>query len=210
MNRKGISFFIPIAIGIHFSFFILPFAGHSQLVDSLSLDTMQGCASMKEALALPPDQVIKLVLSKKKLKEFPEEIRKFTNLQYLDLSKNSIKEVPQWIGELKSLQEIILSRTKIETLPSEFGSLTHLKYFIMNRSALQSLPTQIGYLTELESMDLWDDNLSSFPPELKKLKDNLKILDLRDVLVPDQVQAALKSYLPNTTIYFSPTCPCEK
>jgi len=187
----------------------LPLTSRCQLLDSLSLDTVTPCTSIKEAMT-DTGSIIKLDLSKQGLKAFPEEIRKLHNLQYLDLSKNKITELPDWIGELKNLQFLILSKNKIEQLPSGFCDLTHLKYFIMNRSELRGLPRCIGDLKELRSMDLWDDNLSYFPPELKDISGNLQTLDLRDVLINRATQADLKALLPNTTIYFSPSCPCEQ
>jgi Leucine-rich repeat (LRR) protein len=194
---------------VFFFIFFSPFAGSCQLLDSLSLDTLVACTSIHEAMK-DTANVLKLDLSKQKLTEFPKEIRKFPNLQYLDLSKNKITEVPGWIGELKDLQVLILSKTKIDSLPPQFGELSHLKYFTMNRCELQALPHSIGKLKELRRLDLWGDNLSSYPYELKYLSENLQVLDLRDVLVNDRAQAYLKSVLPNTTIYFSPVCPCER
>ena len=64
---------------------LLTFAVHkspAQLLDSLTLDTMQGHVSIQEALK-NPDTVIKLVLRKQHLKTFPLEILQFKNLQYL-------------------------------------------------------------------------------------------------------------------------------
>jgi Leucine-rich repeat (LRR) protein len=195
---------------ISYIFLILPFKGFSQdLLDSLSLDTLTACTSIQDGMA-DTANVLKLDLSKQKLKEFPNEIRKFVNLQYLDLSKNKITEVPAWIGELKNLQVLILSKNKIENLPDEFGQLSHLKDFIMNRSSLHGLPRSIGNLKELRTLNLWQDDLSYFPPELKDISGNLKTLDLRDVLVPDATQAHLRAILPNTAIYFSPICACER
>ncbi len=188
---------------------VFPFIGHCQLLDSLALDTMTGSTSIEQAMK-DPESVIKLELSKKKLDAFPDEIRKMTNLQYLDLSKNKIKEVPAWIGEMPNLQYLILSKTKIDTLPPEFGNIKHLKWFVMNRSELQKLPHSIGNLKELKYMDLWGSNISYFPAELKDLSDNLRLFQLQDVVISNTVQAALKAELPNTTIEFTPACPCEQ
>ena len=194
-----------------FFFFILliPFTSSCQLLDSLSLDTLMSCTSIQQGL-LDTANVIKLDLSKNKLSAFPEEIRKFPNLQYLDLSKNKITKIPSWIAELKNLQYLIRSKNKIDTLPPEFGDLAELKYFIMNRSELRSIPHSIGKLKELRYLDLWGDNLSYFPPELKNLSGNLLTFDLRDVVISNEIQAALKEWLPTTTIYFSPSCACEQ
>lgn len=194
-----------------FFLLILPFAGSSQidLLDSLSLDTMIGCTSIQQAM-LDTANVVKLDLSKKKLSDFPKDIRRLPNLQYLDLSKNKITAIPSWIGELKNLQYLILSKNKIDSLPYQFGYLINLRSFIMNRSALQALPRSIGNLKELRYMDLWGDNLSYFPPELKDISGNLQVLDLRDVLIPNSTQETIKAWLPSTVIYFSPACSCEQ
>jgi len=204
VRRKSYISYLIVSILVCF-----PFAGHCQLLDSLTLDTMVACKSITAALK-DTANVIKLDLSKKKLTDVPEAIRKFPNLQYLDLSKNKITEVPKWIGELKNLQFLILSKNKIDSLPPQFGDLIHLKYFIMNRGNLARLPHTIGNLKELRYIDLWDDDMSSYPFELKYISDNLRVLDLRDVLVSNASQAFLKSVLPNTTIYLSPPCVCER
>jgi Leucine-rich repeat (LRR) protein len=181
--------------------------GTTQALDSLSLDTMKGFTSIGDA-KINPDKVIKLVLSKHKLTEVPEEIRQFKNIQCLDLSKNKIKKLPPWIGELTSLQMLILSHNDIDTLPPQIGNLTNLKWFVMNRDPLEAIPDAIGGLTNLRYLDMWGDNIGYFPSQLNKLT-NLKYFDIRDILVNDEMQTTVKSYLPNTTIYFSPACPCK-
>ncbi|HWY98626.1 MAG TPA: hypothetical protein VNY36_06050 [Bacteroidia bacterium] len=181
--------------------------GSAQVLDSLSLDTMKGYTSIGDA-KVEPDKVIKLVLSKHKLTEVPEEIRQFKNIQCLDLSKNKIKKLPLWIGELSSLQMLILSHNDIDTLPPQIGKLTNLKWFVMNRTPLDAIPDAIGGLTNLRYLDMWGDNIGYFPSALNKLV-NLKYFDVRDILINDEEQAIIKSYLPNTTVYFSPACPCK-
>jgi len=188
---------------------LLPLASSAQLLDSLSLDTVTACTSIHDALN-DSTNVLKLDLSKQKLTEFPKELRKLTSLQYLDLSKNKITDLPTWIGELKDLQVLILYKNKIDSLRWQIGELSHLKYLDLNRTDLEKLPRSMGKLKELQTLNLWSDNIGSYPYELKNLSDNLKTLDLRDVLVNDASQKFLKAILPNTTIYFSPICPCER
>jgi Leucine-rich repeat (LRR) protein len=184
------------------------FAVNAQLMDSASMDTVEPVTSIEAAKSYS-GTLFKLVLEKQKFTEFPKEIRDFKNLQYLDLSKNKIKEVPEWIGELTSLQWLILSKNKIETLPHQIGELVNLKDLIMNKDELTSLPPEIGNLKELRYMDLWADNISSFPYQLKNLS-NLITLDLRDMTISEAVKSNLHSWLPNTKIFFTPTCACEQ
>jgi Leucine-rich repeat (LRR) protein len=181
--------------------------GHAQMLDSLSLDTMKGFTSIDQA-KLDPDKVIKLVLSKKKLTEIPEEIRQFKNLQYLDLSRNKLKKLPSWIGELHSLQTLVLSHNDIDTLPPQIGMLSNLKWFIMSRDPLDAIPDAFGDLTNLRYLDMWGDNIGYYPASLSKLV-HLRFLDLRDMLINQEEQSVLKSYLPNCDIEMSPACPCK-
>jgi len=182
--------------------------GNAQLLDSAQLDTVKPYLTIERAKA-NPDKVIKLVLTKKKLTEVPPEIRQFKNLQYLDLSRNKIKRLPDWIGELTNVQVLILSHNDIDTLTEQIGFMKHLKWFTMNRDPLDALPNAIGDLSELRMLDVWGDNIGYFPSSLGKLN-NLKFFDLRDILINDEEQATIKSYLPSTTIFFSPSCSCKE
>src|SRR5947208_942568 len=97
-------------------FFITSFVTKAQLLDSLALAAYQEYTDLAEALK-EPEKVIKIILRKKKLKEFPRELYKFKNLQYLDLSKNSIKELPDSLIEFKDLQFFSISKNGLERLP---------------------------------------------------------------------------------------------
>lgn len=186
----------------------LKLISQNQLLDSLTLDTLTAYTSIPEAMK-NPDQVIKLELRRKRLKEFPKEIFQFKNLQYLDLSKNSIVEIPAEIAQLKDLQILILARNEIESVPKEIGELKNLQYLNLNQNELTSLPPQIGGLVSLKNMDLWSNNIDKYPSEMRNLK-NLLVLDLRVILIPDAEQERLQAMLPNTKIYFSPYCKCQQ
>ncbi len=159
---------------------------NAQLLDSLALSKVEEFTSLDSALK-DPDKVIKLVLRKKHLKAFPEEIYKFKNLQYLDISKNNIKTLPDGIGQLQNLQYLICSKTGLETVSKEIGKLKYLKYININQNEVASLPWEFGELQNLEIADMWSNNLSEFPESLNKLT-SLKVLDLRNILISDDVQ----------------------
>lgn len=180
----------------------------NQLLDSLTLDTLTAYTNLQEALK-NPELVIKLELRKKKLKEFPMEILKFPNLQYLDLSKNDIKEIPAEIGQLKNLQYFAISKNGLESLPPQIGELTNLYFLNANQNDLSTLPPQIGKLVKLKKLDLWSNNIDKYPSEIKNLT-SLRILDLRVILIPDEEQDRVQNLLPHTKIYFSPYCKCQQ
>ncbi|MES2566405.1 MAG: leucine-rich repeat domain-containing protein [Bacteroidota bacterium] len=189
------------------TFFLSVNISKAQLLDSLTLDTMQGFVSLQEAMK-NPDAVIKLVLRKQHLKTFPKEILQFKNLQYLDVSKNSISELPDSIGSLTSLQYLACSKTGLNRLPKEIGKLVNLKYINFNQNDLESLPPQIGNLEKLEILDLWSNNFDEYPSTFSSLK-SLKVLDLRNILINDEVQKSINTMLPNTKVYMSPSCRCK-
>lgn len=199
-----------------FIFILFFFAGKTQaqvvkypLLDSITLDTMAGYTDLAAAMK-EPEKVIKLVLRKQKLQAFPKEIWSFPNLQYLDLSKNQISEFPDSLGQLKNLQVIHLSKNKIESLPRDIGELTNLVVLEINQNELTMLPPQIGKLKKLQYLDLWSNNISIFPDELKEIQDNLKVMDLRVILINYDTQDRIRKLLPKTTIYFSPPCHCNQ
>lgn len=178
----------------------------AQLLDSLTLDTMAGFESLQEAMK-NPDAVIKLVLRRQHLKSFPKEILQMKNLQYLDLSKNSISELSDSIGTLTNLQYLAVSKTGLERLPKEIGKLVNLKYINFNQNDLESLPPQIANLEKLEILDLWSNNFEEYP-SFANLK-ALKVLDLRNILISDEVQKSITNSLPNAKVHLSPSCRCK-
>ncbi|MCX6311784.1 MAG: leucine-rich repeat domain-containing protein [Bacteroidetes bacterium] len=179
------------------------------LRDSITLDTMIGYTDLAAAMR-EPEKVVKLVLRKEKYKEFPKEIWSFPNLQYLDLSKNQITEFPDSLGKLKSLQVLHLSKNKIEALPRELGDCQNLVLLDINQNELTMLPPQIGKLKKLKYLDLWSNSISIFPDELKDISDNLKVMDLRVILINYSVQDRLHKLLPNTLIYMDAPCHCNQ
>jgi Leucine-rich repeat (LRR) protein len=198
-----------------FSILLLLFAsaakaqsGSPALLDSLTLDTMPAFTSLSDALK-QPDKVVKLVLRKQKLDSFPEAIYQFKNLQYLDLSRNNIREIPDSISRLKNLQVLHLSRNNIEYIPRTIGDLSELRILNINQNELYVIPPQIGRLKKLQVLDLWSNNITVFPDELKDISGNLKVLDLRTILINRETQERIKAMLPQTKVYFSPPCKCN-
>lgn len=189
-------------------FVLLSSAAFSQvLLDSMALANYAEFDDLKEALA-DPDNVIKLILRKKKYKSFPKDIYKFKNLQYLDLSKNDIEELPDSIVIFKDLQNLIISKNGLKMLPKNIGEMKNLRFLNVNQNELTVIPYTFGDLERLEVADLWSNNLEFFPETLSKLK-NLRIMDLRNILIPQVHQDNIQNMLPQTVIFFSPPCNCS-
>jgi Leucine-rich repeat (LRR) protein len=203
MYRTG----LKIILAVLLSFTTYWVRAQTQLLDSLSLDTLTGYTNLQEALK-NPDAVVKLVLRKQHLKSFPKEILKFKNLQYLDISKNSIEELPDSIGTLTNLQYFACSKTGLQRVTKEIGKLTNLTYLNLNQNDLEYLPPQIGNLEKLEYLDLWSNNFNEYPSTFASLT-SLRVLDLRNILISDEVQTSIQTMLPKAKVYMSPSCRCK-
>jgi len=178
----------------------------AQTLSEKDLDTCYIYSSLEKAMR-NPDNVYILDLSKTKLKEFPQEILSFKNLNKLDLSKNRIAVIPEGIANLKHLQELNLGKNKLEAFPGDIVELVDLKRLILNQNNIDGIPYMIKNLQKLEYLDMWSNNLSKFPESLSELK-NLKELDLRVIQFTDEEKAKITSLLPNTKIHFSASCNC--
>lgn len=184
-------------------------AGKAQagLLDSLTLASYEEYTDLKEASA-NADNVIKLVLRKKKFRDFPMEVFKFRNLQYLDVSKNIIKKLPDSLFKLKDLQVLIVSNTGLEALPNDIGKMKNLRHLNVNQNEIARIPYSFGDLSNLETLDMWSNELSYVPETIANLK-KLRMMDLRNILIPQVEQDNIQSMLPETKIFFSPPCHCS-
>ena len=88
-------------------------------------------------------QVTKLNLSGKNLKEIPENVYDYTNLEKLDLSHNQIANIPQAILKLRKLRTIDLSFNKISVLQSSIFKLPKLRVLNLHGNGVRNLPKQV-------------------------------------------------------------------
>ncbi len=187
---------------------LLHLTANAQLLSQNQLDEQPIFTSISEALK-NPEKVYRLDLSKQKLQSLPKAVFGLYNLQELNLAKNKLFEIPQEIGNLTNLQKLNVSKNNITTLPASIGSLTNLTELVANQNDIYKLPAEIGNLINLEKLDLWSTAMDVFPQEISMLKNTLKTLDLRVVLINDDKQKAIVELLPNTNIYFSKSCNCH-
>lgn len=177
------------------------------LLDSLTL-SQQPIFKGIYTTSAKPDSVFRLDLSRKKLKELPVELLKFKNLQELKISRNGLKELPTWIGNFKNLQVLDAGYNDLKELPIEIGKLESLEFLLLNRNVIETLPHEIGNLKNLTVLELWDNEISFIPEELKNCK-NLRTLELRGILFSPSEQRQISDLLPETEVYFSPSCNCK-
>ncbi len=153
-----------------------------------------------------PFAVEKLVLHRQGLKEIPQDVYAFPNLQELVLDGNDITFVSPEIGNLKNLKILSLQYNQINSLPSEIGKLNKLEELRLNRNQLQQLPVEIGQCWSLKFLYVGKNNLSGLPDELSLLS-NLIELDVAHSGVMLQIPESLQKlkrlevlYIDNTAI----------
>ena len=174
-------------------------------LDALESEIYQ-YTTLEEALEAPKDSVYSLKL-KARLKEIPEEVFQFPNLQWLDLSKNRLKEISPKIGLLKKLKKLILEKNKIESLPAEIGQLEDLRELIVNRNELETLPDEIGKLKKLRYIDMWSNNITGLPQTMDQMY-ALQEVDLRVIVFTEKEQEDIKAVLQNVTVKMDEHCNC--
>lgn len=109
--------------------------------------------NLEEALA-NPDNVYKLSLENKGLKELPVEIGTLKNLQVLNLSQNKLKTLPAEIGQLTKLQSLTLYNNKVNFLPNEIQNLNSLELLYLGKNRITFMPMWMGGLGRLKQLDL--------------------------------------------------------
>jgi len=187
---------------------LLSSACFAQLLDSLALDTAK-TYSLEQALKqTDPLKVYKLSLKKKSLTELPSSIYQFKNVQHLIISKNKLKEFPKEIVQFKYLQILDISSNRIEIIPKELGQLIYLKEFYANQNKIVSIPPEIKNLKQLSYLDLWGNDIGVLPYEISELKNSLKEIDMRVILMSEKEHQIIKELLPETKIRFSKSCAC--
>lgn len=204
-KNKSIKFFSFFFLGLMLCF-VQSFS--QNIMEAEELRTTKTFFSLQEAM-LQPDSVVKLNLSKKKLKEIPVEVFSFHNLQSLVLNKNSIRIIPAGIAKLKNLQELDMSNNKLTQIPPEIGQLKYLVKLKLNRNEITSIPVAIGENINLEILEMWDNELDTIPDDIRNLV-HLKTVELRGILFSDETQRHIRELLPQATIYFSPSCACKQ
>jgi Leucine-rich repeat (LRR) protein len=166
--------------------------------------------SLEEALSADPATVYKLNLSKKKIKEFPADIFRFSNLQQLDLSNNKLIALPENISDLKNLSYLNISKNKLTALPQNLGMLRNLNSFKMSQNKISELPSSFFKLTKLEIIDFYSNPLSFDPNQFNAMKGKIKFIDVRNTSLSKENCMLLKELLADAVIKFDKGCDCHK
>lgn len=195
---------ILIGIGLNFG----SFAQSGRLLDSLELESAQIFTSLKEAATISPDSVYRLHLKGKKLRDIPEAVFKFPNLQELVLTRNQFTEIPSSIVKLEKLQKLSFAKNHIKYINPMLAQLKNLRELVVSQNDLVELPKELVDLQNLVVLDVWSNELEAVPSEFKNFK-KLKRVDLRVIILTDSQKEDIQKHFPTgTEVLFSPGCNC--
>ena len=121
-------------------------------------------------------QVTKINLSGKGLREMPENVFDYVNLEKLNLSHNKIKVIPKEIVKLRKLRSLDLSFNDLTVLQSALFKLPKLRTLNLHGNKLRSLPKQIAQC-KLDILILSKNLFNEIDEELIKNIDKVDIVD---------------------------------
>ncbi len=162
--------------------------------------------SLAEALKVNPEMIIKLDLSKQKLKAIPTEILTFKNLRELNLEKNKISELPENFV-FDNLKVLNLSKNSLTFFPSVLCQNTSLTQLLLGKNKITKIPDCIGSLKKLIVLDVWFNPIQELPESMVELKE-LRVLDLRGITYSFEFQKKWNELLPWVKIEFDLGCDC--
>lgn len=120
-----------------------------------------------------------LILSNKKLQNFPDKMLAFKQIKHLYLQINFFRHLPKEIAGFRHLENLYLSNNQLEEIPEVVGAFsTKMKGLFLNNNKIKSLSEKIRLLSELTEIHLDNNCLTSFPEQVCALP-NLKKLSLR-------------------------------
>ncbi|XP_037928211.1 leucine-rich repeat and calponin homology domain-containing protein isoform X2 [Teleopsis dalmanni] len=107
-------------------------------------------------------------LSRNRFCELPEEITTFSFLETLLLYHNSIRSIPESVKHLTSLTYLDLRSNQLSVLPREICFLP-LHVLLVSNNRLTSLPDELGRMERLTDLDASYNQLSALPARIGEL-----------------------------------------
>jgi hypothetical protein len=125
------------------------------------------------------NNLTRLDLSNRDIREVPGEIGQLIQLEHLDLSYNFIEKLPPEIGNLVNLKTLLLLKNEIRVIPAEIGNLRKLTLMDISHNRFTDFPNTIGYLSELKTLDASYGLLHRLPLEF------IDLLSLKEVYLEE-------------------------
>ena len=153
--------------------------------------------------------VLRLDLSRKRLKVLPEKIGDLTELKELILDRNKLSELPASLSALKQLEHFSAKSNQIAEFPQVILGWVNLTHLDLGDNLVDAIPLHIDQLSALKTLSLWSNLIAQYPASLSDLK-QLQLLDLEQNDMTEDEQSTLKSWIdPDVELLLSPPCRCD-
>jgi Leucine-rich repeat (LRR) protein len=140
-------------------------------------------------------------------KSLEEALKQKDCVTCLDLSKQRLKQIPNEVFEFPNLEKLILNKNKIKHIPDSLSTLRNLHYLDLSSNYIDSLPPSLSELS-LDTLIMWDNPIYTLPKEFEKW--DLKYLDLRAIQMNKDEQKYIKSLFPKARVRMDHPCNCGR
>lgn len=166
--------------------------------------------SVEEAVKAQQEgnDVLALDLSKKRLRELPQELERLSDLTYLLLNRNRLHDLPSWFANLSGLKAVVADHNRFHDFPAALLKMPQVEQVSLGENYLSRIPLDIDAMTHLEILSLWGNVIAQFPATLGNLE-HLTVLDLLHNEMTVDEQDFLKELLPQVQLNLSEPCNCE-
>lgn len=136
------------------------------------------------------------------IESLPKTLFGLTKLIDLFIEGTNVSEIDEDLGNLVNLVSLGLDSNKISRLPDAFDKMDKLKRLSFRYNMISEWPESISGLESVEEILASGNPISRLPESVKNLSGTLKQLSLRDTDISPEFRDTLRSWLPNTWIYF--------
>lgn len=149
-------------------------------------------STLEEAYSVDPLSVKSVDFSNLKLREFPEVLLTFENLESLNLTQNLLKEIPRKLWKLDHLKSLNLSRNQLDNNDFHFRRNKTLVSLNIQYNTVTEIPHHIYRLKNLSDLLLGNNFLTTLNDQKLKVMPSLRTLNLYNaelVKYPEEVSA---------------------
>ena len=143
-----------------------------------------------------------LILKSCRLKELPQSIENFSNLEYLHVGGNDLNSLPSAVTNLSQLHYLDVSNNLLVQLPHDIGRLGNLVEIFADWNRLEGIPDSITGCKQLEVISASHNNISVVKGSLSDLR-YLRKLNLNRNFIKEIPSMMGKSFLVTLSLAFN-------
>jgi TonB family protein len=132
---------------------------------------------------------------------FDNAINHLSDVVELRVGSGSVKEIPNNIDTFPNLELLDYSGSQINKLPENFKNLDKVKSLDLSGCLFTEFPLEICDMESLEELDFAFNKITKIPIEILNCK-NLKSINLEYTSIPKEEQKALKKQLKGIKLKF--------